>query len=96
MVYKKALLSKQQSETYNFNLRKGILQDRFEILKLIQTKYPNVELNVSTNYFDQILKQCVRNNDSDTNPNKINAAEGFGMETKINGDFSYNMSVIEK
>ncbi len=67
--------------------------DRFEILKKIKKKFPEVECNCDVAYFNEICEKYIKTSDEDTAENKINEDEGFGDDDKINGDFSYNISV---
>ncbi len=93
IIFKKFLQTRTIAENYRENLKDGLLNDRYEILKRVHEKFPEVELNVSANYFDSIVEKYVRKSDQDTDPNKIDDDEGHGQDNKISGDFSYNIAV---
>ena len=82
-----------QADFYQEYLRKAIIRDRYEVLKKIKAKSNEVELNVSSDYFERIIKQYIRTNDEDKEEHKINEDDGYGEDRRIKGDFSYNIIV---
>jgi len=95
LVFRKFLNAEVKAENFREYLRHGILHDRVEALKKIRTKIPHVEINLDSKYFEDVLKKHIRTNDDDIDTHKINEDEGHGDDNKINGDYSYNIIVIE-
>ncbi len=93
MILKKFLNSRASGTYLKENLKKGIITDRYEILKKLKKKFPEIELNSDVAYYNKMCEKYIRTSDEDISDNKINEDEGFGFDDKINGDFSYNISV---